>query len=234
MKLLQNKTTSVSYTNSTAFVAAACPAGTIGTSCSVASDLCSMTNPCLNSATCQLNSTLEIGYYCICVTGFSGTYCELNHRSCRPGVTCLNGGACNGAVCVCPTGKDGAYCQNEVSICGSIKCENDAQCVSNYGNWSCRCTNNELYSGIYCEIESSSLRAKQLISRSLASVAIGCLVAVITFVILMDVLKYWFKIDPVHKDVDASKNKNENNERKKKSIKPKQPVIAVRFRYIHG
>lgn len=218
--------------NSTSFVPAACPNGNIGSSCSIASDPCSMAQPCLNMATCTLNATIPVGYYCVCVTGYTGTYCQIDARPCREGVNCLNGGVCNGSVCVCPTGKSGVYCQYQVDTCGNIKCENDGKCISSYGNWSCRCTNNDLYSGTYCEIKSSSLRTKEIITRSLTAVVIGCIATVMGFVILMDVLKYVFKIDPVHRKADQFKNKT--SEKKKKTTKRKQPITAIRFRYIHA
>ena len=109
---------------------------------------------------------------------------------------------------------------HEIDICANISCKNDAQCASSYGNWSCLCTNTELYSGAYCQIKSSSLITKEIVSRSFGGVAIGCISTVVGFVIIMDVLKYGFNIDPVDNELRSRKEKNKNdvNEKKKKEI----------------
>jgi len=52
---------------------------------------------------------------------------------------------------------------------------------------------------------------------------------VIGFVVLMDILKYVFGIDPVKADRDAVKKKQMKKSKKKKVGRPK---IAYRFQYI--
>jgi len=229
-------------TTKSAFVAPTCANQNLGISCNISSNPCAMVQPCLNLATCYQNISLPLGYTCLCVSGYSGVNCEVDERVCRPGLTCLYGGTCNETSndtnCVCPQGKIGDHCEYEVDLCSNISCQNSGKCVSVYGNWSCLCTNNELYSGVYCEIKSSSLIIKEMISRSFACVAIGCISTVIGFVLLMDVLKYFFNIDPVHKNIPSNKTKQKNyhrQERQKKKInKSKQPMVAVRFHYIHA
>jgi hypothetical protein len=54
----------------------------IGTYCNVSSDPCSMSEPCLNGATCFPNSTFPYGYFCQCVIGYSGENCEYNDGAC--------------------------------------------------------------------------------------------------------------------------------------------------------
>jgi hypothetical protein len=229
-------------TSNVAFVPPTCANQNLGSSCNISSDACALVQPCFNLATCYPNASLPLGYACSCVSGFSGVNCEVDNRACRPGLTCLNGGTCNETSnetnCICPRGKTGLHCESEVDICSNISCQNKGQCISSYGNWSCLCTNPTLYSGLYCQTESSSLRTKQMVSRSFAGIAIGCIVTVITFVLIMDILKYLFHIDPVDKNFRTKKEKKENQrlqERRKKKIhKSKQPVIAVRFQYIHA
>jgi hypothetical protein len=100
-----------------------------------------------------------------------------------------------------------------------------------------------LYSGTYCQIKSSSLRTKEIVSRSFAGVAIGCLATVVGFVVIMDILKYFFNIDPVEnefrswKDKKADQRREERRQERKRKNKvnqSKQPVLAVRFQYIHA
>jgi len=225
-----------------AFVPPTCANQSLGTSCNMSSDPCSMSQPCLNLATCHINASLPLGYICSCVSGFSGVNCQIDQRSCRPDSSCLYGGTCNetsnDTSCICPTGKTGDHCQNEVDICSTINCQNNARCVSSFGNWSCLCTNPTLYSGVYCQIKSSSLVTKEIVSRSLSAVAIGCLATVIGFIIIMDVLKYFLNIDPVEGDLRSLKEKKRNDRqqknRKKKFKKSKQPAVALRFHYVHA
>ncbi|CAF1550356.1 unnamed protein product, partial [Adineta steineri] len=136
----------------------------------------------------------------------------------------------------------GGHCQYEVDICANITCQNYGVCSSSYGNWSCECINPDFYSGTYCQIKSSSLHVKEIVSRSFACVAIGCISTVIGFIILMDVLKYGFHINPSEHDLEswkAKKNYHRRNEerrradeRQKKYNLSKQPILAIRFSYI--
>jgi len=233
-------------TNSLVFIPPTCPNQSLGLSCNISSDPCSMMQPCLNLATCYQNTSVPLGYICLCVAGFSGVNCEVDNRFCTSDSTCLYGGSCNETLndtgCTCPTGKIGNYCEYQVDLCANISCQNDAVCISAYGNWSCLCTNTDLYSGVYCETKASSLVIKEIISRSFGCVAIGCIVTVVSFVILLDTLKYVFNIDPVQRDFRLIREKHRREERKRreerrkrmKMNKSKQPVVAVRFHYVHG
>ncbi|CAF2539151.1 unnamed protein product [Rotaria sp. Silwood2] len=238
---IQSTGAALTSRNTSIFVAPICSNGAIGMSCNITSDKCAMTQPCMNLATCYPNVSLPLGYVCSCVLGYSGVNCDVDERVCRGGLNCLNGGTCNESQCICPTGKTGDHCEYEVNVCANIKCENNGQCVSIYGNWSCRCTNTDLYSGTYCEIKSSSLRTKEIVSRSFSCVAIGCIATVIGFVLIMDVLKYFFHIDPIDNNLSSSKQnqkdpRHEDEQRKEieKKKKTKQQVLVVRFEYVHA
>ncbi|CAF0977127.1 unnamed protein product [Rotaria sordida] len=52
-------------------------------------------------------------------------------------------------ICLCIVGKTGDHCEYEVAVCANIRCENNGQGIPIYSDWSCRCTNTELYSGAY-------------------------------------------------------------------------------------
>ncbi|CAF1374280.1 unnamed protein product [Adineta steineri] len=96
-------------------------------------------------------------------------------------------------------------------------------------SWSCICLIPSLYYGNYCEIQTSALKVKQALSKSFASVAIVTLVLTCSFVTIMDVLKYVFKIDPVKaerlRQIQAKKAA-------KSKPKPKAPNVAIRFQYV--
>ena len=222
----------------------------LGSSCNTTSDPCTMSQPCLNLATCHPNSSLPNGYSCQCYQGYSGLNCEVDTQICRPQYGCFYGGACtstnttsNVTQCTCPSGKNGNHCEYEIDACGNITCENRAQCVSAFGNWSCLCVDYELYSGIYCETKSDKLKTKEIVSRSFASIAIGSIGTVLSFVIIMDLLKYCFRIDPIMDERRFMKEQEEIHRKEKQKLKrerenrilnPQQRASAVRFQYIHA
>lgn len=206
-----------------------------------------MSQPCQNLASCYANVTFPLGYTCTCTPGYSGFNCEIDERTCRPGSSCLYGGSCNETSnitdCTCPAGKIGDHCEYEYDTCSPIKCENGGICVSIYGNWSCRCVDSTIYSGTYCEVKSTSLRVKEIVSRSFASIAIGCISTVVGFVLLMDLLKYGFHIDLVaeerdyYRDREYEKRKAQRDQARRRRGLPvygSGPTTVMRFQYIPG
>ena len=75
--------------------------------------LCTRYNPCLNGASCTIDTTTG-KIRCECPEGFSGVLCQ-NAHPCQPS-PCQNGGTCTpqgGDVrCSCPQGISGPLCQN--------------------------------------------------------------------------------------------------------------------------
>ena len=55
----------------------------IGTYCNISADPCELLQPCQNSGTCILNSTLSQGYSCQCQVGYEGHYCDYDKRVCK-------------------------------------------------------------------------------------------------------------------------------------------------------
>lgn len=222
--------------NSSVFIPLPCPPTAIGYLCDVSTDACTLSQPCLNLAKCYPNISLPLGYQCICVIGFEGLRCEIDTRTCSSTSPCLSGGACNQTLndtgCICPAGKVGEHCQDQMNTCVSVACQNDAVCRSIYTNWSCLCTNNELYSGTYCEIKSTSLRIKEIYSRSFAGVAIGCISTVIGFVLIMDLLKYCCNVDPA--DYELRSRQKQQEFQRRKTVKPRHPPVVTRFEYINA
>ena len=67
----------------------------IGPNCTTVGTTCDQLQPCANDGTC-INANLTVqGYVCVCISGFSGTYCELDYRPCKSN-TCWNNGMING------------------------------------------------------------------------------------------------------------------------------------------
>lgn len=125
-------------------------------------------------------------------------------------------------TCQCIQGYEGTQCQLESNMCDNITCENKGTCVSSYMTWSCECLDDLLYSGTYCQDKSSTLAVKEALSKSFAVVAIVAICCVAGFIIIMDILKYVFKIDPVDRERYRLKMEKEKEEklRFKKKKKP--------------
>jgi hypothetical protein len=66
----------------------------------------------------------------------------------------------------------------------------------------------------------------QILSKSLAYIAIIAMTTVAIFVVIMDVLKYWFGIDPARKETRQIK--------RKKQVKIRKNPVMMRFIYVHS
>ncbi|CAF4794037.1 unnamed protein product [Rotaria sp. Silwood1] len=221
-----------------------CPEDTIGSSCNISSDACSMLQPCLNAATCFPNNTLSLKYHCQCQSGYTGRDCENDQRICREN-TCLNDGVCielnilkitsnnnqTNFLCECKKGYLGIHCELKVDFCDNITCQNNGICRTIDMIPKCICLDLTLFYGKYCEFQTTSLKTRKIVNKSFASVAITAIIVTCSFVILMDVLKYIFHIDPVkseRKKYVKSKQKN----RRKQILKSNVTKPAIRFLYV--
>ena len=97
-----------------------------------------------------------------------------------------------------------------IDYCHNITCQNRGVCHSSLLNYSCQCLSG--YFGQHCELATNSLFMRQMASKSFAYIAIIAMVTVVTFMVIMDILKYCFGIDPVER------------ERERERMRPKRPV----------
>ncbi|CAF0759798.1 unnamed protein product [Adineta ricciae] len=213
----------------------------IGSYCNVTNDKCISMEPCENNAECISNSSYPLGYHCQCLSDeYSGYNCENDNRDCKND-TCWHDGKCiqdsiaidnkTTFVCLCRQGYEGLNCELVSNMCTNITCENRGACRSSELSWQCHCVDPTVYSGVYCEHESKSLVVKKALGKSFASIAIAAIVVVFLFVIVMDVLKYGFMIDPVERERQLMKD--ERKKKKKKKVDKKiHGRIAIRFVYI--
>ncbi len=81
-------------------------------------------------------------------------FCAVLYTSCKKeidpchGVTCLNGGACNGGKCICTNGYTGTYCETPPDPCASVTCQNGGTCSAGV----CNCPTG--FEGTLCETKS--------------------------------------------------------------------------------
>ena len=188
------------------FHASACVNSTnIGASCSIPGTACATLSPCQNNGNCTNINAVQEGYVCACVPGFNGTQCQWDRRPCRSD-TCLNNGTCNASPqgvfsCSCGHGWQGSHCETQVDNCGNVTCLNKGVCQSSFLNYTCQCLG-ESYSGRHCEIKAAAIIIRHTVSSSFGYIGILALSLVIGWVLLLDVLKYGFGIDPARGDFE--------------------------------
>jgi hypothetical protein len=110
------------------------------------------------------------------------------------------------------------------NYCETIKCQNNGVCRPLFLNYTCECLG-ESFSGRHCEKTAVKIRIYQMVSKSFAYVAIIALICVAMFIVIMDILKYCFGIDPVRKERERI--------RRKRQAKKRKPVIQ-RFVYVNS
>ncbi|CAF1227208.1 unnamed protein product [Adineta steineri] len=215
----------------------------IGAYCNISSDACAMSQPCQNAATCFPNNTLPLEYFCKCAPDYTGYNCEIDESSCQEG-TCWNDGTClqgsgtssstNGSTftCECSEGYDGVHCELKVNLCGNITCQNKGMCETYDMHWKCVCLDPTLYYGDYCQFKTSKLEVKEILSKSFASIAIASLIVTCGFILVMDILKYFFHIDPVEHERETYRKRRDQRRRARKPPKDGDMKLALRFQYI--
>ncbi|XP_069096987.1 sushi, von Willebrand factor type A, EGF and pentraxin domain-containing protein 1 isoform X1 [Pleurodeles waltl] len=108
-------------------------------------------NPCHNGGTCKEVGT---GYICLCITGYTGSKCEMNIDECKS-LPCLNQGLCKDGVgefsCQCQPGFGGLHCEIDINECSSQPCLNEATCVDGVASYHCTCAKG--FEGTHCEEE---------------------------------------------------------------------------------
>ncbi|CAM4826422.1 unnamed protein product [Rotaria magnacalcarata] len=187
-----------------------CNNSQIGVNCNVSNSPCDLLKPCQNNGICERNPTDINDYNCLCSRGFNGTHCELDHRPCKP-QTCLGHGECHETLdlsffCWCHDGWTGIHCQSRIDNCSHDTCENDGVCRPILLNYTCECLGDS-YSGRHCEIPSMKTTILKTVSKSFAYIAIIAMISVAMFIVIMDILKYCFGIDPTRDDLERIQQK---------------------------
>ncbi|CAF0849493.1 unnamed protein product [Adineta steineri] len=186
-------------TSSLVFVPKPCINSTfIGLSCNISNSPCKLATSCENDGTCINNKMATYGYICLCLSGFNGTHCELDHRICKPHL-CLHNGTCDGTSnttfhCVCENGWEGIHCESMVNHCEGVECMNNGVCRPLLLGYKCECLGTSYY-GSHCEFTARKAVISKIISKSFSYIAIIAMSIVVMFVVIMDILTYCFGID---------------------------------------
>ncbi|CAF0808853.1 unnamed protein product [Adineta ricciae] len=203
-----------------------CPDSTkLGKYCNSSASICDLRKPCLNDGNCT-NTNNNQDYTCLCPAGFTGNHCETKDGPCKVN-TCING-ACNETsdkefYCTCTPGWEGLHCDRKIDYCKNVTCMNNGICRSSHPNYTCDCLGSSYY-GRHCEFTTTKLVVYKMISKSFAYIAIIAIVSVILFVVIMDILKYVFGIDPTREELQRI--------RREKRAKRRRPVVQ-KFVYVN-
>jgi hypothetical protein len=121
------------------------------TSCPIDCNKCSSLHYCMNGGTCTTDE-------CICPSGYSGKYCEMqidvdectqNIHTCSENAICLN--TINSYVCECNSGfvGNGTNCSN-INECNAQICSMNAVCIDTFGSFICKCNVGFAGNGTVC------------------------------------------------------------------------------------
>lgn len=132
-------------------------------------------------------------------------------------------------ICQCSSEWEGRNCERRMNYCQNITCENNGICRSLSTNYMCECISNS-YSGQYCEIISNTLITHQIVSKSFGYIAIIAISTVVMLIIVLDIMKYCFGIDPAEKDLSQLRRRKRM---KKKTKKKSELSTIVRFNYVN-
>jgi hypothetical protein len=127
-------------------------------------------------------------------------------------------------TCSCIDGWEGHCCEAKVYYCSKDLCKNNGVCRSLFKNYTCECLGDSFY-GRHCEETAVKVKIYKIVSKSFSYVAIIIMVSTVMFIVIMDILKYCFGIDPVHKERERI--------RRIKRAKKRKPVVQ-KFVYVNA
>lgn len=127
-------------------------------------------------------------------------------------------------ICQCgnTSGWTGSCCETKINMCKHDKCKNNGVCRPLLLNYTCECLGDS-FSGRHCEKVSTKIKILRTVSTSFSYIAIAAMASTVMLIIIMDILKYCFGIDPVHNERERLRRM-----RRMKKCKP----IVQRFTYI--
>jgi hypothetical protein len=127
--------------------------------------------------------------------------------------------------CNCTQGRTGIHCEQSINYCQNVTCLNKGICRLLLHGYQCQCLFDS--SGLHCEDVATSLLVRQYVSKGFAYVVIIVLVATAAFIIILDILKYVFGIDPVREERERIRRKRillkQNNSKHLKPPKTYRP-----------
>ena len=137
----------------------------------------------------------------------------------------------NGTIfhCNCTPGRTGTHCELMINYCDNKTCLNKGICRPLLLGYQCECLFGS--SGQHCEHVATSIIIRRYLSKGFACISIIAMVIAGGFIIILDVLKYIFGIDPVWKERDRLRYRRAL--RAKRNREKQKPHIIFRPRYVN-
>ena len=129
--------------------------------------------------------------------------------------------------CNCSEGRTGVHCESQIDYCYNVTCLNKGICQSLPFDYKCQCTSSS-FSGRHCENIAKSVIVYQYTSKAFAFIAILPLSIVVGFIIIMDMLKYGFGIDPAREERDRLRRRRLQLARNNHQNRPVKNQFFVR------
>jgi len=128
---------------------------------------------------------------------------------------------------LCQTGWKGKNCETPINYCENVTCLNNGICRPLFVDYKCECLGTD-YSGRFCQNIGKELIIRQIICKSFGYIAILCIVFLISFFVIMDILKYCFGIDPTKNELEKIRKR-----RRAKKRSNHQPIIQ-KFHHVNA
>ena len=125
--------------------------------------------------------------------------------------------------CVCKRERTGIHCEVLVHYCRDGLCLNKGICRPLPHGYKCECLSSDFW-GEHCEHVATRIKIRKYIARGFAFIAIIALASVAGFVIVMDVLKYFFGIDPIRHERDQIRRGRALLERQNRKERKRQKI----------
>ncbi len=129
--------------------------------------------------------------------------------------------------CNCTEDRTGTHCEVLIDYCHNVTCFNKGICRSLLLDYECKCLSGS-YWGRHCERVARSIIIRQYVSKAFGYIAIIAILVVAGFVIIMDILKYVFGIDPVQPERELIRRRRAALARKKRETQKSQHTLYVR------
>ena len=129
-------------------------------------------------------------------------------------------------ICQCAPGWKGFACEKRIDYCANVTCENRGVCRSRLSSYECLCLGTS-YSGRHCEIVSKKTAVLRSVASAMTYIMALIVGGFIAFIVIMDILKYVFGIDPV-------KVERKVKETRKRPHRRPHYSRAIRYVYVNG